>query len=75
MMQEDIIKIVADQIKLDSSEVTLEFSLGEDDRVDSIDHVEIIMALEQKYGIAIEDSELSENPTVSELISLVQSKL
>lgn len=74
-MAEDIIKIVADQIKLDPSEVTPTFNLGQDDRVDSIDHVEIIMALEQKYGIAIEDCELGDNPTVADLISLVQSKL
>ena len=73
-MEEVVIKIVADQMKIDPSAITLDFIMANDDRVDSIDRMEVLMALEQEFNVAIDDDEVDENISVGGLVSLVQEK-
>ena len=47
-------KIIVDQLGVDDSEVTPEASFVDDLGADSLDTVELVMALEEEYGIEIE---------------------
>ena len=55
--------------------VTLEASFAEDLDADSLDLVELVMALEEQFDITVDESELEDVSTVGEAFELVQSKL
>ncbi len=53
MILETVKDIIVEQLGVDASGITLETSLMKDLEADSLDAVEIIMALEDEYGISI----------------------
>ncbi len=55
--------------------VTLEASFADDLDADSLDLVELVMALEEQFDITVDESELEDVSTVGEAFELVQSKL
>ena len=55
--------------------VTLESKLTDDLGMDSIDAVEVIMELEQKYNIIIPDAEFEAAKTVQDIINLVDKEV
>lgn len=64
-------------VLFDKKEVRADFSLKDDLGADSIDAVEIVMALEQKFGISITDEEMYNMLLckVSEVYDMVEQKL
>ena len=68
-------KVFAEQLARDESEVTSESRLKEDLDIDSLDLVEMTMALEEALGIRIEDAEVQDVSTVGDAVSLAASKL
>ncbi len=59
MVFEKIRDIIAEQLGADASEITMETNLMKDLEADSLDAVEIIMAIEEEYGIEIPDDRQS----------------
>jgi acyl carrier protein len=55
--------------------VTLEASFADDLDADSLDLVELVMALEEQFGIVVDESELEGVSTVGQAYDLVSSKL
>jgi acyl carrier protein len=55
--------------------VTLEANFADDLDADSLDLVELVMALEEQFDITVDESELEDVSTVGEAFELVQSKL
>jgi acyl carrier protein len=55
--------------------VTPEASFAEDLDADSLDLVELVMALEEQFGITVDESELEGVSTVGQAFDLVSSKL
>jgi acyl carrier protein len=55
--------------------VTLDASFSEDLDADSLDLVELVMALEESFDITVEESELEGVATVKQAFELVTSKL
>ena len=62
MVFEKIREIIIEQLQVDESEVTMDTNLMKDLSADSLDAVEIIMAIEDEYGIEIPDEEAEEVP-------------
>ena len=58
MTFEDMKKIVVDTLNCEEEKVTMEASLTEDLEADSLDAVELNMALEEACGVSIPDEEL-----------------
>ena len=58
MTFEDMKKIVVDTLNCEEEKVTMEASLTEDLEADSLDAVELNMALEDAFGVSIPDEEL-----------------
>ena len=54
---DDVKKIIIDRLGVDASQVTPEASFIEDLGADSLDTVELVMALEEKFGMEIPDEE------------------
>ena len=74
-MFEKIKTIIADQLGIDNAdELTLETSLKEDLDADSLDAVEVIMALEDEFGIEIPDEDAENMKTIGDICHYIVEK-
>jgi acyl carrier protein len=67
--------LLVSELGLDESKVSPEATFEEDLEVDSLGVVELLMALEDEFGVKIPDEEAEEIATVSEAIDVVAAKL
>ena len=73
MIFERLREIIAEQLSVDDiEEITMETSLTKDLEADSLDAVEIIMALEEEYDIEIPDEVAEEFKTVGDIVKCVE---
>ncbi len=71
-MFEKIKEIIAEQLGIDDADtITLETSLIEDLEADSLDAVEVIMALEDEFGIEIPDEEAENFKTIGDICKFI----
>lgn len=66
--------IVAEQLGVDLAEVKPEASFANDLGADSLDTVELVMALEEKFGIEIPDEDAEGIATVQDAVSYIDKK-
>jgi acyl carrier protein len=71
-MFEEIKAIIVDVLNCDEDKVVLEASLSEDLDADSLDAVELGMAIEENLGVAISDEDLPNIKTVQDLVDYVE---
>ncbi len=64
-------EITADRLGVDESDVTPDASFREDLETDSLDLVELIMELEEQFGMEIPDEEAEKITTVEEAVDYV----
>ena len=74
MVFEKIKDIIVEQLNVDGSLVTLETNLMKDLEADSLDAVEIIMAIEEEYDIEIPDEEAEKFQLVGDLVKYVEEQ-
>ena len=67
-------KIVVEQLGVSEDEVTPEAKFIEDLGADSLDQVELVMALEEEFGSDIPDEDAEKLTTVGDAIKYVESK-
>ena len=65
-------KIIAKELSVSEEEVTPEASFIDDLNADSLDLVELIMALEEEFGVKISDEEADKIKTVKDAMDYVQ---
>ena len=66
-MLEKMKEMIADQLSVDEDKITLESNFKDDLDADSLDLFELVMALEEEYGIEIPSEELESLTTVAQL--------
>ena len=72
MIFDKIKEIIIEQLQVEESEVTMDTNLMKDLSADSLDAVEIIMAIEDEYGIEIPDEDAEKFQTVRDLVKYVE---
>lgn len=72
-MFERIRDIVAEQLSIDPSEITEESSFIDDLGADSLDIVELIMALEEEFDMEIPDEDAEKISTVGDVIEYIKA--
>ncbi len=72
-MFEEIKEVIVETLSCDESIVTLEASLTDDLGADSLDAVELGMAIEDALGVSIADEDLPNIKTVQDLVDYVES--
>ena len=73
-MFEKIRSIISEQLSIDDVDtITLDTSLTEDLEADSLDAVEVIMALEDEFGIEIPDEEAEHFKTIGDICKLIEN--
>ena len=69
-----IIKIVADQLNVDESEINSDSSFVDDLGADSLDTVELVMAFEEEFGVEIPDDDAEKIQSVQNAIDYIAAK-
>ncbi len=72
--EEKVIDIIVDKLGVDRAEVTPEAVFVDDLGADSLDLVELIMAMEEEFGFEIADEEAEKLRTVQDVISFMQAR-
>jgi acyl carrier protein len=72
---EKVQKIVAEQLGVDSSEVVPQASFANDLGADSLDTVELVMALEEEFDIEIPDEAAEQIATVQAAVDYISNQL
>ena len=73
-IEERVKNIVIEQLGVKEEEVTSEASFVDDLGADSLDTVELVMALEEEFDIEIEDEEAEKITTVQQAIDFINSQ-
>jgi len=71
-LEEKVKQIIVDQLGVDADEVTPTAKFVEDLGADSLDTVELVMALEEDFGIEIPDEDAEKIVTVKDVIDYIR---
>ena len=72
-MFEKVRAIIADQLNVDAEKITMESSIIEDLGADSLDVVELIMALEENFGVEIPDDDAEKINTIGDIVNYIEN--
>ena len=70
---EKVKAIIVDRLGVDEGEVTLESSFKDDLGADSLDVVELVMELEDEFGLEISDEDAEKINTVGEVVEYIKA--
>jgi len=73
-VEEKVKEIIAEQLGVKKEEIKPESSFVDDLGADSLDTVEVVMALEEEFGIEIPDEDAEKITTVGEAVKYIDTK-
>lgn len=73
-VQNQVMEIIANQLSVAKEEVTPQASFLDDLGADSLDLVELVMAMEEKFGIDIADEDAEKMKTVQDAVNYIQAQ-
>ncbi|MGN0425673.1 MAG: acyl carrier protein [Acetatifactor sp.] len=73
-MFEKVKELIEEKLNLEGVEITLDSKFKEDLEVDSLDLFELVMALEDEFGVEIPTEDLEKIATVGDIIEYIESK-
>lgn len=74
MVLDQVKEIIVDALGCDEDDVVLEASLKDDLEADSLDSVELIMAIEEEFDIEIPDETAQNMKTVKDIVDYIENK-
>ena len=73
MVLEKVKAILAEQFDVEEDKVTADTDLQEDLRADSLDVVDLLMSIEDEFGVEVPDDEIENIKTVGSLVSYIEA--
>ncbi|MHB0995823.1 MAG: acyl carrier protein [Elusimicrobiales bacterium] len=73
-LEERVKKIIVEQLAVDAAEVTPQAQFVQDLGADSLDTVELVMALEEEFDVEIPDEDAEKIKTVGEAVNYIKEK-
>ena len=70
---ESIKKLIVDQLGVDEGSITMESSFVDDLNADSLDMVELVMAMEQEFDVSVPDEVAEKVATVGDAVEYIKS--
>ena len=71
---ERIRELLAEQLDIDEEKITMDSNILEDFEADSLDVVDMVMSLEDEFGVEIPDEEIENIKTVGDIVHYIESK-
>ena len=72
---ENVRDIIVNTLSCDADQVTPETNLFEDLEADSLEAVELSLALEETFGVGIADEDMANIKTVNDIVEYIKSKV
>lgn len=73
-MEDKVINLISDATKIDKAKITPETSFVDDLNLDSLDIVELMMKMEDEFGVEIPEDEAENLKSVKDVITYLESK-
>jgi acyl carrier protein len=73
-LEEKVIKLVMEQLDVTKEQCVLEASFIDDLGADSLDIVELLMEMEEAFGVGIADEELEKISTIKDVVDFLKQK-
>ena len=73
-MEDKVVKLISDATKISADKITPETSFIEDLNLDSLDIVELMMKMEDEFGIEIPEEDAEGLKTVKDVVTYVTDK-
>ncbi|MEW5994395.1 MAG: acyl carrier protein [Candidatus Zixiibacteriota bacterium] len=73
-VQDQVMEIIANQLSVAKEEVKPQASFVDDLGADSLDLVELVMAMEEKFGVDIADEDAEKMKTVQDAVNYIQAQ-
>ncbi|MGD9604927.1 MAG: acyl carrier protein [Bacilli bacterium] len=74
MVFEKVRKLIAKELNLKEEDIKLESKITEDLGADSLDAVELIMAIEDEFGVQVSDEAAQNIRSVGDIVNLLEKK-
>lgn len=72
---EELKSIIVDQMGVNPDEITMDTDIIKDLSCDSLDMVEMLMEVENRYGFEVDDSDVAGLATVGDVVKYIESKI
>ena len=73
-MFDKIVEIIAEELHADAEKITMETSFKDDLGADSLDLFELIMSMEEEFGVEIPTEDLEKMATVNDVMEYLKNK-
>ena len=73
MTFETVKKMIAEQLRVDADQITMESRLVDDLKADSANIMVMIMDMEDRFGITVEDDQIMKLQTVGDVVRYIES--
>ena len=73
-MKEKVIKLVSEATKVEESKISLSTNFIDDLNLDSLDIVELMMKMEDEFGVEIPEDQAESLKTVQDVVTYLESK-
>ena len=67
-------ELVVDQLGVDEDEVTMEATMQDDLGADSLDLVDLVMSVEEEFGVKVADEDLENIKTVGDIVNYIEER-
>jgi acyl carrier protein len=74
-VEEKVKKIIEEKLSVNADQITNEAKFAADLKADSLDTVELVMALEDEFGLDIPDEEADKIKTVQDAVDYINTKM
>ena len=75
MIFDEVKEILADMLEINADEIELTSSLTDDLGADSLDAIDIVMSVEDQYGIEVPDEIIKSMKTVEDIVSFIENNI
>ncbi|MBQ1545604.1 MAG: acyl carrier protein [Clostridia bacterium] len=75
MVFEKLREILADELELSEDEITMESDLVEDLGADSMAVVDLIMSIEDEFGVEVPDEDVEKVKTIGDAVRYIEAKI
>ncbi len=74
MIFDKVKAIILEQFMADEDAITMQTSFVDDLEADSLDLIELVMALEEEFGLSIEDQDVGDIKTVGDVVNYITER-
>ena len=71
---EKLKEIIADVLNVDEDEITMDTTFVDDLGADSLDLVDLVMSVEEEFGVKVADEDLENIKTVGDIVNYIEDR-